>query len=244
MAAVAGLVALLSGPWLRVTDVSWTGDQFTRGRDLERLLAPVRGVNLLALDTAALRDQLGRLPPVASVSVAATLPGRLEVAIEEREATFVWETASARLLGAADGTLFAALQRDQALAPEAAALPRVDDRRAMARLMTTGDRIAEPILRTALRLAALDPAVLGSDAPSVAVRIDDEYGFRLVATDPAWEVALGAYGTDPAEGPADAMARLERQITAVRTLFATHPETEVGWIDVRNPGKVYFRAKG
>ena len=241
---MAGLVALLSGPWLRVTDITWTGEHYTRQRDLERLIGPLFGANLLAVDTAALRQQLGRLPPVASVAVAATLPGRVEVTIQEREATFVWETASARLLGAADGTLFAALGRDQALAPEQAGLPRITDQRAMGRLMTTGDRIDEPMLRTALRLADLDPAMLGSEAPSVAVRIDDEYGFRLVAAGPAWEVALGTYGTDPAETSAGAQARLERQIAAVRTLFAGRPETEVGWIDVRNPGKVYFRAKG
>ena len=76
------------------------------------------------------------------------------------------------------------------------------------------------------------------------MRLDDEFGFGLVSSDPAWEMALGVYGTDPAETPADAAARLERQITAVRTLFATRTETEIGWVDARNPGKVYFRAKG
>ena len=32
-AAAAGLVALVSGPWLRVTDVTWAGEQFTAQRD-------------------------------------------------------------------------------------------------------------------------------------------------------------------------------------------------------------------
>ena len=76
------------------------------------------------------------------------------------------------------------------------------------------------------------------------MRLDDEYGFRLASDQPAWEVALGVYGLDPRETAADADARLERQVTAVRTLFATRPEAEIGWVDVRNPGKVYFRAKG
>jgi len=52
------------------------------------------------------------------------------------------------------------------------------------------------------------------------------------------------YGLDPRETAAAASARLERQVTAVRTLFASRDETEIGWVDVRNPGKVYFRAKG
>jgi hypothetical protein len=85
---------------------------------------------------------------------------------------------------------------------------------------------------------------LGSGSSELTVRLDDEFGFGLVSSEPQWELALGVYGTDPAETAAEATARLERQITAVRTLFATRTETEIGWVDVRNPGKVYFRAKG
>jgi hypothetical protein len=100
------------------------------------------------------------------------------------------------------------------------------------------------VLDTALRVVAIDPATLGSTSQHLRLRVDDEYGFRLVSDAPAWEVALGAYGTDPTESAADAAARLERQVAAVRTLFAERPEAEIGWVDVRNPGKVYFRAKG
>jgi len=39
-------------------------------------------------------------------------------------------------------------------------------------------------------------------------------------------------------------ARIASQASAVRTLFAAHPEAGVAWIDARNPGKVYFRARG
>jgi cell division septal protein FtsQ len=244
VACAAGLVALVMGPWLRVTDVTWAGEQFTPSRDLARVLDRQRGVSLMALDTGALRDQLARLPAVADATVSTSLPGRVEVAIVEREAAFVWETASARLLGSIDGTLFAALPRGDAMAPELAALPLISDRRGMARLMATGDRIPDAQLSTALRLAGLDPAALGSRATAVSVRIDDEFGFGLASTDPGWEMALGAYGMDPGETSADAAARLERQITAVRTLFSTRVEGEIGWVDARNPGKVYFRAKG
>ena len=157
---------------------------------------------------------------------------------------FIWETATARLLGSADGTLFAALRRGEPLAPDLAAMPLVADRREASRLMTTGDRIPEAQLRTAMSLAALDPAALGSRTTAVSIRVDDEFGYGLVSTEPGWEMALGAYGMDPAETAADASARLERQITAVRTLFASRPEAEIAWVDARNPGKVYFRAKG
>ena len=243
-AAAAGLVALLGGPWLQVTEVTWGGERFTEQRDLERLLDRQHGTSLLAVDTRSLSERLERLPAVAEATVSASLPGRLEVTIVEREAAFVWETSSAQLLGAADGTVFAALPAEAPLSEPLAALPRIADQRSMSRLMTAGDRIPEAVLRTALRLAGLDPAALGSGAERLSVRLDDEFGFGLVADQPGWEMAFGVYGTDPAETSGDAAARLERQVTAVRTLFTSRNEAEIGWVDARNPGKVYFRAKG
>ena len=243
-AVAASLVALVGGPWLRVTEVTWAGDQFTTEQDLAGLLQRQRGASVLAVDTRSLRERLELLPAVAEATVVASLTGRLEVTIVEREAAFVWETSSARLLGAADGTLFAALPRDAPLGAELATLPHIADERSMARLTAAGDRIPEGLLRTALRLASLDPAALGSNAERLLVRLDDEFGFGLVAPVPGWEMALGVYGTDPGETASDTAARLERQVTAVRTLFATRAEAEIGWVDARNPGKVYFRAKG
>jgi hypothetical protein len=241
VAAAAGLIALLNGPWLRVTEVTWAGERFTAEGDLERLLEPQRGTSVLAIDTRSLGERLGRLPAVAEATVIASLPGHVSVSIEEHAVAFVWETSAARLLGAEDGTLFAALPAD---APVDPVLPIVSDERTIARLMRPGDVIPDTILRTALRLADLDPAALGSTAEQLTVRIDDEFGFGLVAAAPGWEMALGAYGMDPGETAASAAARLERQVTAVRTLFAARAEAEIGWVDARNPGKVYFRAKG
>ncbi len=114
----------------------------------------------------------------------------------------------------------------------------------MARLMTAGYQVPDALMRMALSLASLDPASLGSAAKRLSVRLDDEFGFGLVAAEPGWELALGVYGMDPDQTAAEATARLERQVTAVRTLFATRAEAEIGWVDARNPGKVYFRAKG
>jgi cell division septal protein FtsQ len=244
LAAASVLVALVSGPWLRVTTVAWAGQHFTADRDLERLLAPQAGASLLGLDTRALRERVERLPTVAQAVVSATLPGRIEVSVAERQAAFVWQTPTAQLLGSADGTLFAALPRDEPLSSELASLPRISDERSVARLVAAGDLVPDPLLRTALRLSSLDPAALGSAASQLAVRLDDEFGFGLVAVDRGWQLALGVYGLDPQQTAADAAAYLERQVTAVRTLFATRSEAGIGWVDVRNPGKVYFRAKG
>ena len=244
VAAAAVLVALLNGPWLRVTDVAWAGQHYTDVGDLRDVLAPHRGTSVMAIDTAALRAEIERMPSVAEATITASLSGELAATVEESPVAFVWETARVRFLGAADGTIFASGSLDEDADPDLAVLPHVSDDRRDARLVTVGDVIPEALLRTALDVAAIDPARLGSEAAALSVRLDDEYGFRIVATEPGWEVALGVFGLDPRETTAEAASRLERQVTAVRTLFASQPEAEIGWVDVRNPGKVYFRAKG
>jgi hypothetical protein len=244
VAMAAVLVALVGGPWLRVTEVTWAGEQYTADSDLERLLAPQTGTSLLRVDTRALRDRVEQLPAVAEAVVSASLPGRVEVSIAERRAAFIWVTPAGQLLGSADGMLFATLPLDAVPAPEQAALPRITDERSVARLVAAGDRVPEPMLGTALRLSSLDPAALGSDAAGLAVRLDDEFGFSVVAADPGWQLALGIVGLDSLKTAADAAAHLERQVGAVRTLFATRSEDGIAWVDARNPGKVYFRAKG
>ena len=243
-AAVAGLVVLLNGPWLRVSDVAWAGAAYTAPSDLERLLSQHVGRSVLAVDTRALRERLERLPAVEEASVNASLLGRVEATVVERQVAFVWQTASGRFLGAADGTIFAVIPTDAELPDEVAEAPRVTDERFSARLVTVGDRVPSALLETTMRVAAIEPVELGSTAAELGIRLDDEFGFRLVSADPAWEVALGVYGTNPRETSAQAAARLERQVTAVRTLFAQQVEAEIGWVDVRNPGKVYFRARG
>jgi cell division septal protein FtsQ len=244
VASAAVIVALLSGPWLRVGQVSWSGERFTDAEDLERIVGPQRGASVLAVDTDAIVGRLERLPAVASATVDVSVFGTVEATVVEEAPAFVWETRSGRFIGAGDGTILAGGRHDDELPAELGSLPHVIDHRFAARLITIGDVLPSELVRIALRVAAVEPAVLGSAASRLVIRLDDEYGFRLVADDGAWEVALGVYGLDPRETPAEADARLERQVTAVRTLFATRPEAGIGWVDVRNPGKVYFRAKG
>jgi len=244
VAALAGLVALLNGPWLRVQHVTWDGDRYSDTAELASLLEGQRGASALVVDTRAIGDRLEALPAVADAMVAVSLSGRVTATLVEHEVAFVWETRSGRLLGADDGTIFAAIRGDAEHAADLAAAPRITDDRRSSRLLTVGDSIPEALLETTLRILRIDPVTLGSRAERLTVRIDDEYGFRLASADPGWEIAFGVYGTDPRVTPAEAAARLERQVTAVRTLFAEEPEDGIGWVDVRNPGKVYFRAKG
>ena len=244
VAAVAGLVALLNGPWLRVHAVEWSGGTYTPDAEVSSVLEQAQGQSALAVDTGALGARLEDVPSVADAQVTTSLSGTVSASVTEKEVAVVWDTERARFLVAADGTAFAALAPDGALNPALAAVPRIGDERASALRMAVGDEVGDALLAATLRVLAIDPALLGSSASALTVRLDDEFGFRLVAVEAGWEAALGVYGTDPRQTEAEAAARLERQVTALRTLFASRPESDIGWVDVRNPGKVYFRAKG
>ena len=244
VAGVAALIALANGPWLRVQGVGWEGAHYTAAGELTELLEPHQGQSLLTVDTRDLDRRLMRLPAVADATVTASLTGRLTATIREREPAFVWRTTAATFLGDDDGLIFAAHRGDEPLPPELAGVPVVQDDRFAARVVSIGDHIPERLLETTMRILAIDPTLLGSTAASLDLRLDDDHGFTLVAAEPGWEIALGVYGLDPRESAAEAAARLERQVAAVRTLFAQEPEDGIGWVDARNPGKVYFRAKG
>jgi hypothetical protein len=243
-AGTAAIVALVVGPWLRVAEVDWRGGRYTSDAQLAEALEPQRGRPVLAVDTAAVRSRLEALPSVVRADVTASLAGSVTASIVEPEPAFVWQTQRAALLADASGLVFAALPLDAELSDVLSTVPRVVDERFDARVLTTGDRLPVSLLRTAVALTEVDPAALGSDGNRFSVRIDDDYGFVLVSRRPAWEAAFGIFGLDPRETAAEASARLARQVTAVRTLFATRAENKIGWVDVRNPGKVYFRAKG
>ena len=243
-AAIAVLIALLNGPWLRVDELSWDGLHYTDRDDLARVLGEERGRSILAVDSAAVASALERLPAVDDATVHASLPGHLRADVVERTPVFVWRTSQARLIGAADGTLFAAFGPDASLPPPLATLPFIDDRRELSRLITVGDVIPAGYVDVANRLTAIDGAAIGSSATGMNVRIDDTYGFQLVSGEVGWRVAFGFYAADPDVPASDVGARIDDQVAAVRTVFAAESETGISWVDARNPGKVYFRAKG
>jgi len=241
VALVGGLVALVSGPWLRVARVAWAGERFTPPSQLQRALAPLDGSALLLVNAEATAARLERLPAVAEARVEAQLPNAVKVTIVEKRAAFVWQTSAVQLVGAADGTLIGQLALHSKLPGDLSALPFVDDRRSSSRDMIVGDDLDPTALAAALRLAAVDPAALGSTAPHLDLRITDADGFLLVSRTAGWQADFGFY---PASEEADAQAlqeRIDAQVTAVRTLFSIHPEEGVSWVDARDPGRVYWR---
>ena len=238
--AIAGLVAGVYGPWMRVTALGHTGDAYTPSGTVQQILDEYRGLPILAVDRAALRDRLAALPTVADAEVQLRLPGELQVAITEKSPTFLWRTPRAVMVGARDGAIIAELPIDAELPRELRRLPSVDDDRFTSRLLAVGDTVPSAELRVAMQLSALDPRLIGSRSTGVAVRVDYQMGFVLESSQPAWSAALGFYQLDPREDQAAADARLERQLAAIRTLFAARPERSVSWLDARNPGKVYW----
>lgn len=239
-AAASALVLALHGPWLRVTQVAHAGERYTAAGELAEVLHAYRGRPLLAVDSAELAARLRALPAVAAVRVEARLPGQLSVSVTEKAPALTWLTPEARLLVAADGAVIASLPRDAEPPADLAALPAVNDQRSASRDIGVGHRLPAVEVRTVERLLAVDPELLGSHATGFALRVDEEYGFILVSSRPAWSAAFGFYQVDPVETEPEAVARLDSQVRAVRTLFSEVEEASVSWLDARNPGKVYW----
>jgi cell division septal protein FtsQ len=242
-ALVACFLWLLDGPWLRIGSVAWGGTRYTSGDDVAAILEPLKGSSLLTLDDAAVAQRLTSLPAVKGAHVEPTLPGGISVQLEEKPPALIWQTPAVRLMVAADGAVFGKTVLAASLGPPLAALPLVDDRRTASLDIYIGDRVPEPERSIALRLAAINPAVLGSSAKALQVRLDDRCGFVIAPrTGTGWAAAMGLYGMDP--DPTATAARIGAQVAAIRTLFAAHRESTVGWVDARNPGKVYWRPNG
>lgn len=238
---VAGLLALVNGPWLRVGRVAWAGERFTPADQLQRALAGLDGAALLTVDATGVAAELQRLPAVAGALVAVTLPSSVTVTIVEKDPAFVWQTSAVRLIGAADGTLIGQVALRAPLPDDLAALPLIEDQRVDSRNIIVGDRLDDRILASALRLASVEAAMLGSSAIGLQVRLTDADGFLLVSRAPAWQADFGYYplADDGAQGSLD--VQVEAQVAAVRTLFSVQPEGGVSWVDARDPGRVYWR---
>jgi len=240
VAAVGGTAWLVNGPWLRIVEVAHAGERYTQAAELDAVLAGYVSRPLLAVDSGELEARLRELPAVADARVSARLPGTLAVEIVEKQPAATWLTPSSRLVLADDGTVIGSLPRTGTLPDELATLPAVEDERAASRQLGIGSQVSATELAAAERLMALDPRQLGSRNRGFGVLVHEEYGFLLLAERPEWRAAMGFYQAAPGETEATAIARLEAQVTALRTLFAERSESGVGWVDARNPGKVYW----
>lgn len=244
LALVGGATWLAGGPWLRIRAVTYAGADWT-GRDaLDAVTDPIRGQSLLLVDAEATAEELATLPGVQTANVDIGLFGEVRVSLVEGDAVVRWRTDAAQLLVAEDGTVVGVLSLDATAGAALAALPVVEDQREDSHDLSVGDQLAAHEVDAALLVSGLTPAQLGSQVAALSVAIDQTYGFMVSAPQAGWEAAFGFYGVDPDDTPDVMQARLQSQASGVRTLFAGHPETGLAWIDARNPGRVYFRARG
>jgi hypothetical protein len=232
---------LVNGPWLRITSVAWAGTSYADPDELSAILDPLRGTTLLALDAGAVSTRLQGLPSIAEANVETQFPSGVRVTFREKTPVVIWQTTAVRLLVGRDGVVFGEIALSAHLPAEVASLPLVDDRRRSSHDLNPGDHIPADEQSLALRLDTLDPGLLGSHAARLNVRIDEHCGYVVTPSSGGWSAAFGMDGA--AAGDA-APANLDAQVAAVRTLFAQHLENTVGLVDVRNPGKVYWRPNG
>ena len=241
---VGGLAGLVGGPWYRVRAVSYEGAGWTSRATLDAVMEPIVGRSALLVDTASLADELGAMPAVQRASIDVGLSGDVQVTLVEGGAVAIWRTSAAQLLLADDGAVVGVQSRTTAPQGSLLGLPTVDDQRDTSHDLTVGDAIPQHELEAALALAALPGRRLGSAATALSIEVDPTYGFILSAPQAGWRAAFGYYGLDPSDTPETVASRIESQASAVRTLFASHPEGQIAWVDARNPGRVYFRARG
>ncbi len=239
-----GLLFLVNGPWLRVSSIAWAGVRYTADDQLTGVLDTVRGESLLTVDSGLVAQRLASLPAVASAQVETRFPDGVAVRLVEKAPALIWRTSAVQLVVADDGIVFGEIALTAALTGEFAALPLIDDRRVASRNIIIGDAIPAVVLDTAKQLQAIDPASLGSVAAGVSVRLDDTCGYSLLPRPSgSWRAVFGWDGLENGV-PQAVAAHIADQVAAVRTLFAAHRENTVGWVDVRNPGKVYWRSNG
>jgi hypothetical protein len=234
----------VTGPSLRVRAVAYTGAAWTQPSALDTIAEPIVGRSSLLVDGRAIADAVGSLPGVETATVDIGLFGRIEVRLVEEIAVAVWRTNAVQLLVAEDGTVVGTQSRDAALTGDYENLPFVDDARDTSRDLSMGDQVPLDELEAALALAALPPSRVGSTSSILRLSLDPTYGFILASPQAGWQAAFGYYAADPLASSATIEARILAQASGIRTLFAEHPEAGVAWIDARNPGRVYFRARG
>lgn len=186
--------------------------------------------NVFTLATDGLRSGLEAIPSIARADVHVTLPGTLRVRIVERIPILAWRAGAALLLVDRDGKVIADAGTADATAAAralAAGLPTVDDRRVAGApagevgtevqpLPVVGGQLGPIELDVATSLLSLRPADVGSSAPGLQVRLDDEDGWSVrPAVDRPWTAVLGFYSTTLR--PADLVPQ---QVRLLRSLLA------------------------
>jgi hypothetical protein len=189
--AAAAIYGVANSSAFTFRDLRVEGAALTDPAAVEQLLDEVRGGNLFGLRTGPLEAALLDLPTVRTASIAVGLPDSLVVRVEERSPVLVWRVDARRYLVDRDGRLFAQVGDEPA--PEVAALPVVEDRRATSAALSIGDELDPVDLDAATRLVSLVPADVGSEATAFTLAVGDSNGFVLRAHPQDWTAVFGFY---------------------------------------------------
>ena len=190
LAGIAGLYGMATTEAFRIQRIEVTGTTWTSDREIHAALAVPDDHNAFAVRTADLAGRLLRIPAVSGADVSVALPDEIRVAVTERVALMVWQVADRRYLVDESGLAFAELD---GTGPAGAALPVIDDLRAVSADLGVGTVLDAVTLDAALRLGSLVPADIGSSAAGLDLRVDDTDGFVVRGRPMDWTAVFGFY---------------------------------------------------
>ncbi len=213
--AMGVLAYCLSSPVFAISTVKTGGQAVLTEEELVRGSAAL-DKNAFLLSEDSVTGAISRLATVKQVRSRIVLPDRVEVRVQEYQPRFLWQTASATYLVDERGVV---LGTDRG----GVALPKVREANGLVR--ERGDRVNLGALQNAARLYRLWPAGLG-EAP-VCEYSDGGLSFSLGST----RVELG----DGSE--------VDSQVLALQAILrhADEEATEVAYMDLRVPGRPYYR---
>ncbi len=191
-------------------------------RDAARSQSGLDGVPTFLASAAAARAQLRTLPAVREARVEIVLPSTARITLVEREAVGRWVASdNSEWFIDTTGVLFPSVDRTGA--PEL----RVFDERGP---RSAGERIGPPALvEAALRLAALAPGELRSDATDLRVVMTAGANGLVVRTASAkWEIRFGT---------AD---RFDEKLSLAKRFLRDNPTRRLDYVDVRSPDRIVF----
>lgn len=220
MACVAALLVVALADLARVEDVVVVGAKHV-SRDAARSQSGLDGVATFLASAADARAQLRTLPAVRDARVEIVLPSTARITLVEREAVGRWIASDdVEWFIDANGVLFPSIDRTGA--PDL----RVLDERAP---RSAGERIDPPALvEAALRLAALAPGELRSDANDLRVVMTAGASGLVLRTGAKWEVRFGS---------AD---RFDEKLSLAKRFLRDDPTRRLDYVDVRSPDRIVF----
>jgi len=216
----AALVVVALANVARVEDVVVVGAKHV-SRDAARSQSGLDGVPTFLASAADARAQLRTLAAVRDARVEILLPGAARITLVERQAVGRWVASdNVEWFIDASGILFPSIDRTGA--PDL----RVFDERAA---RSAGERIDPPALvEAALRLAALAPGELRSDATDLRVVMTAGANGLVLRTAARWEIRFGA---------AD---RFDEKLSLAKRFLVDNPTRRLDYVDVRSPDRIVF----